>query len=87
MGRAIIPCRHTMNMRSWDRPNRKKVAKNLRFEINHDVIIIDANDLGVAVLGKSNEDISDAFCKNVFKDNPLGQSLEHTPLCIVRKIL
>ena len=24
------------------------------------------------------------FCKNVFKDNPLGQSIEQTPLCIVR---
>jgi F420-0:gamma-glutamyl ligase-like protein len=65
----------------------EKVAKNLKFEINHDVIIIDANDLGVAVLGKSNKDISDMFCKNVFKDNPLGQSSEQTPLCIVRKIL
>jgi len=65
----------------------EKVAKNLKLEINHDVVIIDANDLGVAVLGKSNKDISDMFCKNVFKDNPLGQSLEQTPLCIVRKIL
>lgn len=62
------------------------VAKNLKLEINHDVIIIDANDLGVAVLGKSDKDISDVFCKNVFKDNPLGQSSEQTPLCIVRKI-
>ncbi len=64
----------------------EKVAKKLKSEINHDVVIIDANDLGVAVLGKSNKDISDTFCKNVFKDNPLGQSSEQTPLCIVRKI-
>src|SRR3989338_6091717 len=64
----------------------EKVAKNLKFEINHNVVIIDANDLGVAVLGKSNKDISNVFCKNVFKDNPLGQSSEQTPLCIVRKI-
>ena len=53
----------------------------------HDVVIIDANDLGVAVLGKSSKDITDDFCKNVFKDNPLGQSAEQTPLCIVRKIV
>ena len=65
----------------------EKVAGKFKFEINHDVVIIDANDLGVAILGKSNKDISDAFCKNVFKDNPLGQSSEQTPLCIVRKIL
>lgn len=68
-----------------DKP--EKVAISLKSEINHDVVIIDANDLGVAVLGKSNKDISDNFCKNVFKDNPLGQSSEQTPLCIVRKVL
>lgn len=64
----------------------EKVAMNLKSKINCDVVIIDANDLGAAVLGKSNKDISDVFCKNVFKDNPLGQSAEQTPLCIVRKI-
>ncbi len=64
----------------------KKVAEKLKSELHHDVVIIDANDLGVAVLGTSNTDISDIFCKNVFKDNPLGQSREQTPLCIVRKI-
>ncbi len=66
--------------------NPKKIATNLKSIINNDVIIIDANDLGVAILGKSNKNISDDFCKNVFKDNPLGQSTEQTPLCIVRKI-
>ncbi|MFH1232932.1 MAG: coenzyme F420-0:L-glutamate ligase [Patescibacteria group bacterium] len=65
--------------------NPEKVAKLLCKEINCDVVIIDANDLGVAILGKSNKDIPDDFCKNVFKDNPLGQSTEQTPLCIVRK--
>jgi len=49
------------------------------------VVIIDANDLGVNVLGKSNKNISDDFCQKVFKDNPLGQASEQTPLCIVRK--
>ncbi|HHD92456.1 MAG TPA: F420-0--gamma-glutamyl ligase [Candidatus Portnoybacteria bacterium] len=63
-----------------------RVAVNLKSKINCDVVIIDANDLGAAVLGKSNKNISDVFCKNVFKDNPLGQSVERTPLCIVRKI-
>lgn len=65
----------------------EKMALKLKLALNHDVVIIDANDLGVAVLGKSNQDISDEFCKNVFRDNPLGQSSEQTPLCIVRKII
>ena len=63
-----------------------KVAKDLSEAIGCDVVIIDANDLGATVLGKSNPDISDAFCKAVFKDNPLGQSTQQTPLCIVRKV-
>ena len=63
-----------------------KVAKELSAAIGHGVVIIDANDLGANVLGKSNPDITDNFCKAVFKDNPLGQSKEQTPLCIVRKV-
>ncbi|MFH1608805.1 MAG: coenzyme F420-0:L-glutamate ligase [Patescibacteria group bacterium] len=65
----------------------EKVALELKSKINHEVVIIDANDLGVAILGKSNKDISDTFCKAVFKDNPLGQSSEQTPICIVRKAI
>jgi len=50
------------------------------------VVVIDANDLGVEVLGRSHPDkISVDFCKQVFRDNPLGQCSEQTPLCIVRK--
>ena len=63
-----------------------RVAQRLKAELHHDVVIIDANDLGVAVLGKSSATISDSFCKNVFRDNPLGQSAEQTPVCIVRRI-
>jgi F420-0:gamma-glutamyl ligase-like protein len=64
----------------------EKVAVRLAKLLKHDVVIIDANDLGVAILGKSAADITDDFCKQVFRDNPLGQSAEQTPLCIVRKL-
>ncbi|OGG50611.1 F420-0--gamma-glutamyl ligase [Candidatus Kaiserbacteria bacterium RIFCSPHIGHO2_01_FULL_54_36] len=64
----------------------EKVARELAREIACEVVIVDANDLGVNVLGKSNESITDEFCKAIFKDNPLGQSKEQTPLCIVRKV-
>lgn len=66
--------------------NPDRVAKELSRKIGHEVVIIDANDLGAVVLGRSNKNITDNFCKAVFKDNPLGQSDEQTPLCIVRKI-
>lgn len=66
--------------------NPSGVAQELKDRLGNEVIIIDANDLGVAVLGKSDEKISDEFCQKVFRDNPLGQTNEQTPLCIVRSV-
>jgi len=66
------------------KPN--KVAKEIKNKMDLEVVIIDANDLGVNVLGKSNLEITDKFCEKVFKDNPLGQTNEQTPLCLVRKV-
>lgn len=66
------------------RPN--EIAQELKKEFGNEVVIIDANDLGVEVLGKSSDAISDNWASGVFKDNPLGQGREQTPLCIVRKI-
>lgn len=62
-----------------------KVAKKLKNVLGNSVIIIDANDLGVEILGRSSEKISISWAKKIFKDNPLGQSREQTPLCLVRK--
>ncbi len=66
--------------------NPHSVARDLQKKFGCDFVIIDANDLGVAVLGKSNNRIADEFCKNVFRDNPLGQSNQQTPIAIVRRI-
>lgn len=63
-----------------------KVAAELSEYIGCKVVIIDANDIGVEVLGRSGEDVSVHMCKQVFKDNPLGQSAQSTPIAIVRKI-
>jgi hypothetical protein len=62
------------------------VAHKLAAVLGHEVVIIDANDLGVAILGRSEHAPDEAFCKQVFRDNPLGQTDERTPLCVVRKI-
>lgn len=66
--------------------NPGQVSEFLKGKIGHEVVIIDANDLGVSVLGKSGKNISDDWARKVFRDNPLGQTSEQTPLCIVRKI-
>ncbi len=62
-----------------------EVAASLGKAMQQPVVIIDANDLGVTILGKSEKTISEDFAKKVFRDNPLGQSQEQTPLCIVRE--
>lgn len=66
-----------------DKPD--EVAKRLMEHTGCGVVIIDANDIGVNVLGKSGNDISDDFCCKVFADNPLDQCSQQTPICIVRK--
>jgi F420-0:gamma-glutamyl ligase-like protein len=66
--------------------NPDKVARKIKERLGCDVVIIDANDIGVNILGKSDKRISDDFCQKVFKDNPLGQTNEQTPMGIVRKI-
>ena len=52
----------------------------------HKVIVVDANDIGVNILGKPSPELSDELLSQIFKDNPLGQGKEQTPLCIVRKV-
>ncbi len=45
-------------------------------------VIIDANDIGRNILGNSTE-LSDKVVAEIFRDNPMGQSDEQTPLAIV----
>lgn len=61
------------------------IARALKKIMGVEVAIIDANDLGVAVLGLSSKNVDSAWIQKVFKDNPLGQSKEQTPMAIVRK--
>lgn len=65
----------------------QKVSCELAKHIGHDVCIIDANDLGLEVLGNSNKKkISKDFVRRLFKDNPLDQSIQQTPIAIVRRV-
>jgi hypothetical protein len=60
------------------------VAARLRAEFGVPVVIIDANDLGVDVLGVSDPSVTADFAAQVFRDNPLGQGRQQTPIGIVR---
>lgn len=80
---TIPPYNHYAKMAPKD-PD--KVALEIYNQTGCKTVIIDANDIGVEVLGRSHDDIDIAFCKQVFADNPLGQSSQSTPIAIVRKI-
>ena len=60
-------------------------AKRIAQSIGCDAVILDANYRGAFSLGTSNRAISEEFIGKLFRDNPLGQSDEMTPFCIVRK--
>ncbi|MBP9821779.1 MAG: F420-0--gamma-glutamyl ligase [Candidatus Pacebacteria bacterium] len=62
----------------------EKLAEKLSGHIGIPVVIIDANDLGVNILGQSAGTPPVETCKAIFKDNPLGQSREQTPIAIIR---
>ena len=65
--------------------NPNKVARDMKEQLGFDFIVLDANDLNVDILGKSRKELDDKFLKALFKDNPLGQSSQQTPIAIVRK--
>lgn len=49
------------------------------------VAIVDANDLGVNMLGAS-QGVDKKLTAKIIKDNPLGQTDEQTPLGIIRQV-
>jgi F420-0:gamma-glutamyl ligase-like protein len=63
-----------------------QVARELSERLEAEIVIIDANDLGVEVLGQSDQKTDREVYKKIFRDNPLGQTTEQTPLCIVREV-
>lgn len=62
------------------------VARRLQRQFGVPVVIIDANDLGVNVLAVSDPAVPVAFAAAAFRDNPLGQGRQQTPMGIVRRI-
>lgn len=79
---TLPPYNHYAKM-APDKPN--EVSERLANHLGVDVVIIDANDIGVNILGKPSKGYDENFAVQVFKDNPLGQSSEQTPIAIVRK--
>jgi len=64
--------------------NPEGVAKRLKEVLGCEAAVIDANDLGIDILGVSSSSVDVALLKEIMRDNPLGQSREQTPFGIVR---
>lgn len=65
--------------------NPDRVAASISSLLDIPVAVMDANDIGVTVLGATPGVDRELLC-DVFRDNPLGQSDEQTPLCVVRAV-
>lgn len=61
-----------------------RVAREMTGRLGNTFIVLDANDLNVDILGKPSRSLDDRFLKALFRDNPLGQSSQQTPIAIVR---
>ena len=85
------PCHYTIppynNYAKLAPKDPDKVARKLKDHLGvKEAVVIDANDIGQNILGKSNRKLNNKTLAAVFKDNPLGQSNEQTPCAIVRKV-
>ena len=68
--------------------NPDKVCSEIENAFNVQCMIVDANDFGVNILGKSKgiESLSDEFLISLVKDNPAGQSDELTPFILIKNV-
>lgn len=80
---TLPPYNHYAKM-APDRPD--EVSAKLSSHLGVDVVIIDANDIAATVLGKPSKSFNEKFASQVFRDNPLAQGSQQTPIAIVRKV-
>ena len=66
--------------------NPEYVCNEIKEKLGISVMIVDANDYGREILGKSDDIIlSNRELKEIIKDNPSGQDRELTPFVLIRE--
>ena len=67
--------------------NSHGVCNAIKERLGITCMIVDANDLGQEILGKSEDrnEVEDLFLKQLIRDNPAGQGKQQTPLILIRK--
>ncbi|MCI8394311.1 MAG: F420-0--gamma-glutamyl ligase [Bacilli bacterium] len=63
-----------------------RVCNEIREKFGISCMIVDANDFGQEILGKSDDIVfSDSILKKMIRDNPAGQLQELTPFILIRR--
>ncbi len=66
--------------------NPAAVCNEVKQKLGISVIIVDANDFGQEILGKSDDiTLTDEQLRGLIKDNPAGQGKELTPFILIRE--
>ncbi len=66
--------------------NPSKVCNEIKNKLGISCMIVDSNDFGREILGKSYDiEFSDNYLKQLIKDNPAGQGKQQTPIILIRK--
>lgn len=66
--------------------NPAGVCNEIKEKLGISTMIVDANDLGQEILGKSDDiTLSEEDLKKLIRDNPTGQGKQQTPLILIRK--
>lgn len=66
--------------------NPSKVCNDIKEKLGISVMIVDANDLGQEILGKSDDiNLNDEELIALIKDNPAGQANQQTPIILIRE--
>ena len=64
----------------------RAVCNEIRNRLGISCMIVDSNDFGQEILGKSDDiKIKDKILKQMIRDNPAGQGQQTTPLILIRK--
>jgi hypothetical protein len=79
-----LPPYNTYVVLGPDKPDR--VSFDISNAIGAPVVIVDLNDLGGKILGRSDKTLNKSKIFGILRDNPLGQSREQTPMGIIRKV-
>ena len=62
------------------------VCNEIKHKLGMSCMIVDANDLGQEILGKSDDiQLGDKILKQLIRDNPAGQGQQRTPFILIRK--